>query len=203
MLSPQEIYRIPHELMMNEIALLDDVIVHDSLKNLTWAKREWMDMFSMDDLVLWSLLLQNLHKHSSRLGLLTWAKPRVSPSPSLREYIRVFLTQNPPLQINEIERNTYPILFQSCSVRLAEFDGKCIQDDVLKMGFDSDIYIQNTLINMHVVFVMLYVVLLCVFLNYFKSCMNLNKWNFMDIIMMYYIKKYFTYDFMIFLLTQF
>ncbi|KAJ6397316.1 hypothetical protein OIU77_018346 [Salix suchowensis] len=44
---------------------------------------------------------------------------------------------------------TYPILFQSCSVRLAEFDGKCIQNHVLKMGFDSDVYIQNTLINMY------------------------------------------------------
>ncbi|KAL3591071.1 hypothetical protein D5086_009711 [Populus alba] len=46
---------------------------------------------------------------------------------------------------------TYPILFQSCSVRLAEFDGKCIQDHVLKVGFDSDVYIQNTLINMYAV----------------------------------------------------
>ncbi|KAJ6683219.1 hypothetical protein OIU74_021307 [Salix koriyanagi] len=44
---------------------------------------------------------------------------------------------------------TYPILFQSCSVRLAEFDGKCIQNHVLKMGFDSDVYVQNTLINMY------------------------------------------------------
>ncbi|KAJ6928566.1 pentatricopeptide repeat-containing protein [Populus alba x Populus x berolinensis] len=46
---------------------------------------------------------------------------------------------------------TYPILFQSFSVRLAEFDGKCIQDHVLKVGFDSDVYIQNTLINMYAV----------------------------------------------------
>ena len=46
---------------------------------------------------------------------------------------------------------TYPILFQSCSVRLAEFDGKCIQDHVLKMSFDSDVYIQNTLINMYAI----------------------------------------------------
>jgi pentatricopeptide repeat protein len=46
---------------------------------------------------------------------------------------------------------TYPILIQACAIRLSEFEGKQMHDHVLKMGFDSDVYVQNTLINMYVV----------------------------------------------------
>ena len=46
---------------------------------------------------------------------------------------------------------TYPLLVQACSVRLLEFGGKEIHDHVLKVGFDSDVYVQNTLINMYAV----------------------------------------------------
>ena len=46
---------------------------------------------------------------------------------------------------------TYPLVVQACAVRLLEFEGKEIHDHVLKLGFDSDVYAQNTLINMYAV----------------------------------------------------
>ena len=46
---------------------------------------------------------------------------------------------------------TYPLVVQACAVRLLEFGGKEIHDHVLKVGFDSDVYVQNTLINMYAV----------------------------------------------------
>ncbi|XP_012088863.2 putative pentatricopeptide repeat-containing protein At5g40405 [Jatropha curcas] len=51
----------------------------------------------------------------------------------------------------ESDNYTYPILVQSCSVRQAEFEGKLIHCHVLKMGFNSDVYVKNTLINMYAV----------------------------------------------------
>jgi pentatricopeptide repeat protein len=46
---------------------------------------------------------------------------------------------------------TYPLLVQACTIRLSEFEGKQIHDHVLRVGFDLDAYVQNTLINMYVV----------------------------------------------------
>ncbi|CAI0551823.1 unnamed protein product [Linum tenue] len=46
---------------------------------------------------------------------------------------------------------TYPILLQSCSQRLAEVEGRLIHGQVIKVGFDSDVYVGNTLINMYAV----------------------------------------------------
>ncbi|CAN1784536.1 Pentatricopeptide repeat-containing protein At5g66520 [Linum perenne] len=46
---------------------------------------------------------------------------------------------------------TYPLLLQSCSQRLAEFQGRLIHGHVFKVGFDSDVYVQNTLINLYAV----------------------------------------------------
>lgn len=46
---------------------------------------------------------------------------------------------------------TYPLVVQACAVRLLEFEGKEIHDHVFKLGFDSDVYVQNTLINMYAV----------------------------------------------------
>ncbi|KAH7542929.1 hypothetical protein FEM48_Zijuj02G0127500 [Ziziphus jujuba var. spinosa] len=46
---------------------------------------------------------------------------------------------------------TYPILVQACAIRLSQFDGKQMHNHVFKMGFDSDVYVQNTLINMYAV----------------------------------------------------
>jgi pentatricopeptide repeat protein len=43
---------------------------------------------------------------------------------------------------------TYLILVQACAIWLSEFEGKQMHDHVLKVGFDSDVYVQNTLINM-------------------------------------------------------
>ncbi|KAF7813464.1 pentatricopeptide repeat-containing protein [Senna tora] len=44
---------------------------------------------------------------------------------------------------------TFPILLQSCAARLSEFEGKQMHNHVLKFGFNSDIYVGNTLINMY------------------------------------------------------
>lgn len=46
---------------------------------------------------------------------------------------------------------TYPILVQACAIRLSQFEGKQMHNHVFKMGFDSDVYVQNTLINMYAV----------------------------------------------------
>ncbi|KAJ8752281.1 hypothetical protein K2173_003917 [Erythroxylum novogranatense] len=58
-----------------------------------------------------------------------------------------FMLQN----YDEPDNFSYPILLQSCSLRLAEFEGKLIQAQVLKMGFGIDVYINNTLITMYAV----------------------------------------------------
>nr|POE93130.1 pentatricopeptide repeat-containing protein, mitochondrial [Quercus suber] len=46
---------------------------------------------------------------------------------------------------------THPILIQACAIRLLDFEGKQMHNHVLKLGFDSDVYVQNTLINMYAV----------------------------------------------------
>ncbi|KAM1038606.1 hypothetical protein FF1_033268 [Malus domestica] len=46
---------------------------------------------------------------------------------------------------------TYPLLVQACAIRVSGFEGKQIHDHVFKTGFDSDVYVQNTLINMYAV----------------------------------------------------
>ena len=46
---------------------------------------------------------------------------------------------------------THPILIQACAIRLSDFEGKQMHNHVLKLGFDSDVYVQNTLINMYAV----------------------------------------------------
>ncbi|PIA60942.1 hypothetical protein AQUCO_00300454v1 [Aquilegia coerulea] len=51
----------------------------------------------------------------------------------------------------EPDNYTYPILIQACSVRFNGFEGKEIHTHVLKLGFGSDVYVVNTLINMYAV----------------------------------------------------
>ncbi|CAL5380428.1 unnamed protein product [Camellia sinensis] len=46
---------------------------------------------------------------------------------------------------------TYPILVQASAVRYSELEGKELHDHVLKMGFHSDVYVLNTLINLYAV----------------------------------------------------
>ncbi|KAK9065298.1 hypothetical protein SSX86_016681 [Deinandra increscens subsp. villosa] len=46
---------------------------------------------------------------------------------------------------------TYPLLIQACIARANILEGKEIHDHVVKMGFDSDVYVRNTLINMYAV----------------------------------------------------
>ncbi|KAJ4835796.1 hypothetical protein Tsubulata_029230 [Turnera subulata] len=51
----------------------------------------------------------------------------------------------------EADNYTFPLLLQSCSVRLAEVEGRLVHGHVLKVGFHSDVYVQNTLIHMYAV----------------------------------------------------
>lgn len=76
--------------------------------------------------------------------------------------MRAYLERNSPREAlnlyklclvkNAIPDNyTYPILLQSCTARLSEFEGKQIHNHILKLGFNSDVYVGNTLINMYAV----------------------------------------------------
>ncbi|XP_027107983.1 pentatricopeptide repeat-containing protein At3g62890-like [Coffea arabica] len=76
--------------------------------------------------------------------------------------IRAYIQRNKPkeaiflyrlmLKNNLIVDNyTYPLMVQACAFRLVEFEGREFHDHVIKMGFDSDVYVQNTLVNMYAV----------------------------------------------------
>lgn len=49
------------------------------------------------------------------------------------------------------DKYTYPILIQACALQFSEFGGRGIHGQVIKMGFDSDVYVRNTLIKMYAV----------------------------------------------------
>ncbi|WCJ43080.1 Pentatricopeptide repeat (PPR) superfamily protein [Euphorbia peplus] len=76
--------------------------------------------------------------------------------------MRAFVQRNAPhnamcvyrLMLKEnvqADNYTYPIIIQSCSLRQAEFEGRLIYCHVFKLGFDSDVYVMNTLINLFAV----------------------------------------------------
>ncbi|KAL8166329.1 hypothetical protein V2J09_007828 [Rumex salicifolius] len=44
---------------------------------------------------------------------------------------------------------TFPIVIQSCALQFSVFAGKQVHDHVIKMGFGSDVYVNNTLVNMY------------------------------------------------------
>ncbi|KAL4573194.1 hypothetical protein LXL04_019992 [Taraxacum kok-saghyz] len=44
---------------------------------------------------------------------------------------------------------TYPLLIQACIARCSNLEGKEIHNHVVKIGFDTDVYVRNTLINMY------------------------------------------------------
>ncbi|KAJ8447100.1 hypothetical protein Cgig2_022829 [Carnegiea gigantea] len=46
---------------------------------------------------------------------------------------------------------TYPILLQGCTLRFSAIEGRQIHDHVFKMGFDCDVYVRNTMVNMYAV----------------------------------------------------
>ncbi|KAL3538303.1 hypothetical protein ACH5RR_001669 [Cinchona calisaya] len=50
-----------------------------------------------------------------------------------------------------VDNYTYPLMIQACAFRLAELEGREFHDHVIKMGFENDIYVQNTLINLYAV----------------------------------------------------
>lgn len=47
------------------------------------------------------------------------------------------------------DKYTYPILFQACSVRRDERQGQQVHAHVLELGFGSDVYVVNTLMNLY------------------------------------------------------
>lgn len=47
------------------------------------------------------------------------------------------------------DKFTYPILIQGCVLHGLEFEGREIHGHAVKTGFDSDVYVANTLINMY------------------------------------------------------
>ncbi|KAJ0014498.1 hypothetical protein Pint_19558 [Pistacia integerrima] len=76
--------------------------------------------------------------------------------------IRAFIQRNSPqkafflykLMLNDnvgVDNYTYPLIAQASALRLSVFEGKLIHDHVVKVGFDSDVYVNNTLINMYAV----------------------------------------------------
>lgn len=71
---------------------------------------------------------------------------RNSPHEALFLY-KLFLVNDNALPDNY----THPILLRSCAARLSEFEGREIHCHVVKLGFDSDVYVRNTLINLYAV----------------------------------------------------
>lgn len=76
--------------------------------------------------------------------------------------MRAYVQRNCPLKAlylykTMLEENmgpdyyTYPILVNACTVSLSQIEGKQMHSHVFKMGFDTDVYAQNTLINMYAV----------------------------------------------------
>ncbi|KAG8369058.1 hypothetical protein BUALT_Bualt15G0110800 [Buddleja alternifolia] len=56
------------------------------------------------------------------------------------------MLRNSPLCVDNY---TYPILIQGCSINPSEFEGREVHDHVVKMGFESDVYVVNNLVNMY------------------------------------------------------
>ncbi|KAL5853847.1 hypothetical protein ACOSQ3_008965 [Xanthoceras sorbifolium] len=50
-----------------------------------------------------------------------------------------------------VDNYTYPLLVQACAWRLSVFEGRLVHGHVFKVGFDFDVYVNNTLINMYAV----------------------------------------------------
>ncbi|XP_061340943.1 pentatricopeptide repeat-containing protein At3g62890-like [Gastrolobium bilobum] len=71
--------------------------------------------------------------------------PQNSPHQALCFY-KLFLVKDV-----DPDNYTYPILLRSCALRLSEFEGRQLHTHVLKLGFDSDVFVRNTLINLYAV----------------------------------------------------
>ncbi|XP_078171793.1 pentatricopeptide repeat-containing protein At2g22410, mitochondrial-like [Carex rostrata] len=52
-------------------------------------------------------------------------------------------------ELEVVDKCTYPILLHACAIRGCEVEGKEIHNHVLKMGFECDVYVVNTLISMY------------------------------------------------------
>ncbi|KAJ4719314.1 Pentatricopeptide repeat-containing protein [Melia azedarach] len=74
--------------------------------------------------------------------------------------MRAYIQRNSPqkamylykLMLNNnvgVDNYTYPLLVQASAFRLSVFEGMSIHDHIFKVGFDSDVYVNNTLINMY------------------------------------------------------
>ncbi|KAK4852368.1 hypothetical protein QYF36_023359 [Acer negundo] len=76
--------------------------------------------------------------------------------------MRAYIQRNSPekvmclykLMLNDnvgVDNYTYPLLVQASALRLSVFEGKMVHGHVFKVGFDFDVYVSNTLINMYAV----------------------------------------------------
>ncbi|KAK1582780.1 hypothetical protein Q3G72_018182 [Acer saccharum] len=76
--------------------------------------------------------------------------------------MRAYIQRNSPekamclykLMLNNnvgVDNYTYPLLVQASALRLSVFEGKMVHGHVFKVGFDFDVYVNNTLINMYAV----------------------------------------------------
>lgn len=63
----------------------------------------------------------------------------------------IFLYESMLKETVDPDNYTYPILIQATALRVNEFEGKQMHGHVLKLGFDADVYVQNTLINLYCV----------------------------------------------------
>ncbi|KAK4743547.1 hypothetical protein SAY87_001548 [Trapa incisa] len=61
----------------------------------------------------------------------------------------IFLYKSMLKEIVDPDNYTYPILVQAATLRVNELEGKQMHGHVLKLGYDSDVYVQNTLISMY------------------------------------------------------
>lgn len=61
----------------------------------------------------------------------------------------IFLYKSMLKETVDPDNYTYPILVQAAALRVNEFEGKQMHGHVLKLGFYTDVYVQNTLINMY------------------------------------------------------
>nr|GMC75611.1 pentatricopeptide repeat-containing protein At3g62890-like [Ipomoea batatas] len=81
---------------------------------------------------------------------------------SVNTMMRAYLQQNMPQNsiflykstLREtlcVDNYTFPILFQAATLRCSVLEGGELHSHVVKMGFGSDVYVRNTLINMYAV----------------------------------------------------
>jgi cell division protease FtsH len=117
----------------NDTHLLSELVYFFSLtpfKNLTHSRKLVFNFSNNPSPISWNILIRGY-----------------SSSDSPIESIWVFKK----MRENGVKCNklTYPFIFKSCAMGLMLFEGKQVHADVVKIGFDSDVYVCNNLINFY------------------------------------------------------